>query len=617
MKRKPFEIFGIVSLLIIVTCYIVLLCIFGESEQISETRRNMTASMNAVRLLIDNRLPIVQDSQKIAQAIDSSGLIDLYAIGPSGDGSDAKLNILFSASNESAFKKFGLPDMALTIIWLRQMNTQPKSENVYYDRQKKMLSLILPQPEQNYWLIARSEIAAVDFWMQPVFWISLLCIAALTAFTIPYIHRFRKKLQSDMDELLKSINIDRLTLLPNRGKLFIDIRNTNKPTLLLINLDDFKEINNFYGNEAGDYLLISVANRIKYLFQSNTYRLYRLQSDEFAVLLDSTYTLDDIKMFVEFLHAGIADKIFVYQDNELNISATIGVATYESCEETGANFWQEITVNANMALHKAKQIKTSYLIFDESREILKEVENNVHWSKILKRAIKDDNIVLYCQPIVNNQNKEIEKYECLVRLLDETGNVIPPAMFLDVSKKIRLYHVITRRVVDMSFEIFKDYKCEFSLNLSILDILNRETHDFLLFKLQHNPETASRVVLEILESEGIEEFEVVCEFIRKVKALNCKIAIDDFGSGYSNFENIVKLGVDYLKIDGSLIRDVNKDSSYEKIVRSITHFAHEMGIKTVAEFVSEQDIQDKIVSLGVDYSQGYLFGKPSPFSKKN
>lgn len=179
-----------------------------------------------------------------------------------------------------------------------------------------------------------------------------------------------------------------------------------------------------------------------------------------------------------------------------------------------------------------------------------------------------------------------------------------------MQKKTKLYSHITQEVIHQACNTFKDREEAFSINLSIDDIKDSNTVQEII-KTIIKTNTASRIIFEILESEGIENYEEVVNFITQIKALGAKIAIDDFGTGYSNFEHILKLNVDYIKIDGSLIKGIQQDKKHKIIVETIVDFAKKVGSKTIAEFVSDEEIFKNIKEIGVDFSQGYFTGKPS------
>lgn len=231
------------------------------------------------------------------------------------------------------------------------------------------------------------------------------------------------------------------------------------------------------------------------------------------------------------------------------------------------------------------------------------------WTKKLKSAFINDNIEVYFQPLVNNKTLKVDKYECLVRLIDEDGKVVAPYFFLDISKKSNQYTKLTKIVLEKSFQKFENLPFEFSVNISYEDIENPDFLDFIK-DLLNKYNVTNRVVFEILEDESIKNYNLLISFVDEVKALGCKVAIDDFGSGYSNFEHLLKMNIDYLKIDASLIKNIATNENSYKITKTIIEFAKNLNLKTIAEFVENEEIFNIVRNLGADYSQGYFFSAP-------
>ena len=194
-------------------------------------------------------------------------------------------------------------------------------------------------------------------------------------------------------------------------------------------------------------------------------------------------------------------------------------------------------------------------------------------------------------------------------MIDENGKIISPYFFLDIAKKAGLYKELTITMLKKTFEVLNKTDYEISINLLLQDIVNSEIRALIIEKLEKT-KNPKKVVFEIVESEGIENFKEVTDFIKEIKKYGAKIAIDDFGTGYSNFNYLMKLNVDYIKIDGSIIKNIHKDKSAELVTKTIVAFAKELGIETIAEFVAEEEIYNKIKDLNIDYSQGYYFSEP-------
>ena len=188
--------------------------------------------------------------------------------------------------------------------------------------------------------------------------------------------------------------------------------------------------------------------------------------------------------------------------------------------------------------------------------------------------------------------------------------MLSPHQFLEISKKGNYYNKITMRVLENSFKFLKSVNTELSINISSLDIEKEDTRNKIFELLSTYAEDSNRIVFELLEDESVKDFRVIKYFIRKVKKYGVQIAIDDFGVGYSNFERLLEFEPDILKIDGSLIRNITTNAYSRNIVETIVAFAIKQNIKTVAEFVENKEIFDVLNVIGVDYSQGYYFGKP-------
>ncbi len=419
------------------------------------------------------------------------------------------------------------------------------------------------------------------------------------------------------ESLARQFCMDTLTDLPNRKKLMMDIENIKNPFVLLINIDSFKEINDFYGNEVGDFVLLEMAARLKKLSVGQEYNLYKMQGDEYAILMDFQEDSTDVKnktagYLAQYLFEQINDNTFKYKDHDINVRVTIGVADYSSIQDSKIKEIpkNKVVNNADMVLKEAKRSKKAFLVYSDTMEISREYEKNIFWADKLKIALNNNMITVFFQPIINNKSGKIEKYECLVRMIDTDGKIIGPYNFLDISQKIRLYSQITSTVLKKSFETFKNTDYEFSINLSVKDILNQETNHLIKYMITNNKDIASHVVFEIIESEGVVNYDIMTDFIKDIKAMGCKVAIDDFGSGYSNFEYIIKLNVDYIKIDASIIKNLDKDYNSYIIAKMIVNAARELGLLTIAEFVHSKEVYEKCLELGIDYSQGFYFSEP-------
>ncbi len=396
------------------------------------------------------------------------------------------------------------------------------------------------------------------------------------------------------------INYDTLTHLGNRYKLIHDIQAHEKPSLALLYIDNFREFNDFFGHAFGDKLL-ELLGRVIGAIVPKEHLLYRINGNEFAILNTTLSRYAFVKL-IRTLIKQLENRPFSIADEVITVSITGGIS-FESV--------QMLFTTADMALSEARKGQKVFVVFDELPSLQQSYAHNIEWTKKLKNALQSNRIVPYFQPIVHIQTGEIQKYESLVRMVDEEGNVFTPFHFLDVAKKSKQYLALTHAMLRQTFDYFTHKELRFSVNLSIEDILDTKTQLYIFALLDRIPRP-QRVVFEIVESEGIEKFDTVSEFIHKVQAYGAQIAIDDFGTGYSNFDYLRRLKANIIKIDGSLIRNIDKDEEASHIVKTLVDFARSMGMQTVAEFVESEAILAQAKAIGIDYAQGYYFGAPSP-----
>jgi len=414
-------------------------------------------------------------------------------------------------------------------------------------------------------------------------------------------------------ELLEA-KYDALTKLPNRTKLLSDIEDIHSPiSIILINIDSFKEINTFYGHEIGDQLLLELGAELDlYAKTMGQSLIYKLPVDEYAILVKGAFTKDGIEQFITDLAKYINHKTFTVLDQEISLSITIGVA---GCNLNATQSKHNVMAHADMALKLAKKTRKSHLFYDESLLIKEDYEKNLLWIKRLRSAIDTNRVVPFYQPIIDVKTQQIVKYEALVRIIDEDGTIISPYQFLEISKKVKLYHQITTIMIDKVFEQMRHYpELQCSINLSIEDIHDSYMNAYILEKIKYCT-YSDRIIFEILESEGIGNYDLIREFILEVKKYGAKVAIDDFGAGYSNFVYITQLDVDYIKIDGSIIRDIDTNVASQVITKTIVDFASQLNIQTVAEYVHNESVSNYLKKLNIDYFQGYFYGEPSPVIK--
>ena len=409
----------------------------------------------------------------------------------------------------------------------------------------------------------------------------------------------------EQKKLIEEQFIDELTLLPNRQKLLKDLKDSKIQKIAMININSFRDINNFYGFEAGDLVLKKFSQILLDKISKNiNLDLYRVANDVFAICTKHKDNLEEIRDICTNIIEHFSLNPILINNNSFYLSISIGVA--RNCKDSAVQ--NNLLSKAEYALRIAKKRDISILFLDENIELYNKLKENKKLIEELKNALISNNLLIYGQKLINNISKK-EKYEILMRVKLEDGSILTPYSFLKEAKKAKLYLGMTRMLVKKACEYFKGKDIDFNLNLTLEDIKDQYTMDFIVNTMEKT-NTAKQITFEIVESEGIESFTEVSNFIKKAKKLGCKIAIDDFGTGYSNFEYIIKLDVDYIKIDGSLIKNINTDNNLYLTVQTIVGFAKALKIKTVAEFVHNEEVLNCVKNLDIDYSQGFFIDEP-------
>lgn len=402
---------------------------------------------------------------------------------------------------------------------------------------------------------------------------------------------------------LKELFIDKLTNLPNRNRLKKDLNQTDDVLMAFFDIDGFLTLNDLFGEEIGDGILVELSYKLKEHFPANEYSVYKLDVDKFVVVaVNSGKSVEEFYKYTKSFINKIENQSFLVNENEIDINLTVGVS-----HANGALAYKYAQRTITYARTKLRKI----MIYNDSFNIHQSFENNIKWLKQLKNGFKENRFQAYFQPIVDTQTKEIYKYEALIRYIDENGNEVGPYNFLDIAKKTKQYPNIIKVILKDALKLIKEKNKKVSINISYADISNKNTTKYIYdFLTAQSVEHTKLLSFEILESEEILDFEEVSRFISEVKKFECTVGIDDFGAGYSNFHLLSKLKISFIKIDGSLIQNIHNSKDLEIIVRTISNIAKEFNVKTVAEFVANEEIYNKVKELNIDYSQGFYFDKP-------
>lgn len=414
-----------------------------------------------------------------------------------------------------------------------------------------------------------------------------------------YYQELEKEVQSKTQQLKKRMIIDELTGALNRIALLEDAKRARKRVILLLNIDNFDSLNVTYGYDNGDIILKEVTHFLQKKLDKDE-SLYRLCADEF-VIVSYSKSLQEMSEFAKKIQEDTLH--YSLETNDFNIRFTFTMALVEG---VGC-----LLKHAHVALKDAHKIgKNQIAIYDKNSQTELLQLKIQQYMPILTRVIEKEHITPYFQAIIDNKTKNIKKYECLARIVHEDGSVQSPFEFLDVAELTGMLPSITRIMIDKSFKMFANNKYEFSINISEHDLNDGYLRKYLQHKLQEYNIDVSRVVLEVLEGISTIGAQESLEQLLALKEDGFSIAIDDFGVQNSNFERVNLMQVDYIKIDGSFIKNIASNPKSFSVVKTINDFSKSIGAKVIAEFVHSKEVQDIVHTLGIEYSQGYYFSQP-------
>ncbi len=402
--------------------------------------------------------------------------------------------------------------------------------------------------------------------------------------------------------MMQTPHYDSLTNVANRFALIEYLQDLKHANIFLVDIDNFNNINNNYGFETGDRVLVRIAELLS-LAKPYTSKLFRINSDEFAIVcleMMSVQRLSDAaSSMISFFDQ---TEIEIAKNLNIKVSISVGIAIGSGCE---------ILNQARTAIEELREHKrASFKIYDAGSAFIKKQQENIYWIHKIKEAFEEERLVTYYQPILNNATNRVEKYECLIRIC-ENGILTPPMRFMEASKLTGTLSLVTKTVIAQSFKMFSANEDEFSINITNTDLYLNFLEEFLLKNAKKYGILPSRVVLEILDDIDTLNTPEILEQLNSLRRHGFKIAIDDFGSQSSNFSRLLEFSPDYLKIDGSFIKNILTDKKSLVIVEAVVLLCKKSNIKIIAEFVHSAEVQAKVKELGIEYSQGYYLGEPS------
>jgi len=391
--------------------------------------------------------------------------------------------------------------------------------------------------------------------------------------------------------------------------------------LLYLDLDQFKVINDTCGHRAGDELLYRLASLLESQMQTDDL-LARPGGDEFGILL-SDCTLDTAKQRAALLRDSISNFRFDWLEHTYTLGVSIGLA---ALDQQAGNSADALSA-ADLACYAAKEQGRNriHVHQPDDRDILKR-QGEMHWVSRIRNALEEQRLVLYCQTIAPLRGPETSNlhFEVLLRMRDEQGLIVLPNAFLPAAERYNLMQQLDNWVVEATFSTL--HRCQqqadepcasvtCSINLSGASLTDDDMLKHIKQLFQQYQISPQNICFEITETVAVSNLAKASYFIKTLRKMGCRFSLDDFGTGLSSFAYLKELPVDYLKIDGSFVRDILHDPSDRAIVSAINQIAHTLGLQTIAEFVETDTIRSMLIDLEVDYAQGYCMHKPAPLEE--
>jgi len=401
-------------------------------------------------------------------------------------------------------------------------------------------------------------------------------------------------------------NTDWVTGLANKQQLLTDLESAQHPNLGFVKIVNYQSLVSQHGPIVTDGIIKKVADMLDNFTDPRLKKIttYRVESDVFALLEDQDISHQEVgDAITQIIKQVMGHQHPVGEDMTAQVRVIVG----------GVNYKQDAYVLANMALQEAELKVLPYYFIDKKVGNLP--VNYMADAKAiheLKQALENGNIKPHYQPIFCARSREVVKYECLARWVDDQGKVVKyPDDFLALAHRSHVYHKVTRCILNQAIDFAHQQEASVAVNISVADVRNKKTRTFICEALQASG-IADRVYIELLENEHINEEQVVIEFIEQLQELGAKVGLDDLGKGYSNIERFINLPINFVKIDRSIMENLQENKNMQKMAKSIIALAHQKGLKVTAEFCANEQITDMAIELGADFLQGFHLGRPQP-----
>lgn len=383
-------------------------------------------------------------------------------------------------------------------------------------------------------------------------------------------------------------------------------RDRRTGAFLVVGLDQMGMVNSAYGFEAGDAVLIEIGQRLDRIMRGCDV-IGRLGGDRFGVVL-GVCDQEAVETAAERILQIIRQTPIAFGASQIHVTASVSMVMFP--EHSNASF--DVIAKAEGALLQAKAGGSDCAhLYQMTEEQKNSFRASMTIGEQVKQALKDERLTLAYQPVVHSLTREVGFHECLLRMLSADGGIVPAGAFVPAVEQLGLMRSIDRRVLELTIQDLEDHPdtC-LAFNISGLTAADHSWLRCLITQLRDRPRIAERLIVEITETAALHDIEESARFVSAVRELGCKVAIDDFGAGYTSFQHLRALTVDIVKIDGSFVRDVSSNPENQIFIRNLMSIARTLSLTAVAEFVETAEDAAFLADQGVDLLQGYFFGKP-------
>ena len=426
-----------------------------------------------------------------------------------------------------------------------------------------------------------------------------------------------EELNQGKEKIYQQAYFDNLTGLPNKNMLhekleeMIEVDSSKEINYIMLDLDEFKKVNDFHGHEFGDELLIRIREKLIEILPDNYY-LFHLGGDEFGILYkENQAVVSKIELINNI--SEIFKKPINIGEHYIYSSASLGFASYPDKAEDGA----ELIKNGEIAMYNAKEEgKNSYKFYEKEME--QKIKNYLDLEKDLKQAINNEEFELFYQPLFNVENNKIVTLEALIRWKKSDGSYVSPIDFIPFAEKTGLITEIGRWVFQEACRQKKEWlekgynDFSISINISAKELENANFYDNLVEQINNKKLNFNEIELEITESDVMENLNKNIKILEKLRGLGIKVSLDDFGTGYSSLNYLRKIPIDNIKIDRSFINNILTDQKEKKILSSIIELSKTIGLNITIEGIENEEQLDFIKEKNCDRAQGYLLARPAP-----